>query len=171
MKCISRKFWTPSETVSDKIYFFATSCMIYVHEMCTKRLHQRLDDGTYDLSPSSSLLFFCLQTSQRSRGCRPSERPFCWCRMKTGRSCRRCSPSCATSLPWWRRTRWRRWTWLFAWARRFSTSAYWRTRRCRQGDERAGAYIEKLSDQSVLLLPTWKEWINEAIYMIKSFKK
>lgn len=71
--------------------------------------------------------------SQRNRGCRPSERPFCWCQMKTGRFCRRCSTSCVMSLPWWRRTRWRRWTWLFVWDLRSSTSAYWRTRCCHQG--------------------------------------
>lgn len=71
--------------------------------------------------------------SLKNSGCRPSGQPYCWCLMRTGRFCRLCSTSCGTSPPWWRRTRWRRWTSLFVWAHLCSTSVSWRTRCCHQG--------------------------------------
>lgn len=56
-----------------------------------------------------------VQMCQRTRGCRQSRQPSCWCQMKIVRCYRPCSVSLAMSRPPWRRTRWHPWILPCAW--------------------------------------------------------
>lgn len=70
---------------------------------------------------------------QRTKDCKLSRPPSCWCLMKIERYCRRCSVSLVMSLPLWRRTRWHLWILLCAWLRPSSISTKWRRTIYHQG--------------------------------------